>query len=66
MPKKIKNGFYENLTFEKIVQAHQRARKNKKYKNEVIKYEFNLENNLINLINQLKNGTYHLRKLFFI
>lgn len=64
MPKKIKNEFYKNLTFEKLLQAHLRARKHKAYKNEVIKYEFNLENNLINLLNNLKDGTYHLGSYF--
>ena len=64
MPKKIKNLFYKNLTFDKILEAHRRARKHKSYKNEVIKFEFNLENNLINLINNLKNKTYKLGKYF--
>ena len=64
MPKKIRNLFYKNLTFDKILEAHRRARKHKSYKNEVIKFEFNLENNLINLINNLKNQTYKLGKYF--
>lgn len=64
MPKKIKNCFYENLTFEKMYKAHLRAKKHKTYKDEVIKFEFNLENNLINLINQIKTNTYHLGKYY--
>ena len=64
MHKKIKNLFDEKLTFENILQAHLRAKKHKTYKAEVIKYEINLENNLINLLNNLKNGTYHLGKYF--
>ena len=64
MPKKIKNVFYKNLTFEKILQAHNRARKNKAYKNEVIRYELNLENNLINLLRNLKEDTYKLGKYY--
>ena len=60
MPKKIKNCFYKNLTFEKFMQAHKRARIHKTYKNEVIKFEINLENNITNLINNIKNKTYHL------
>lgn len=64
MPKKIKNCFYEKLTFEKFIQAHKRAKKNKTYKDEVIRYEMNLENNIINLINQIKNGTYSLGEYF--
>lgn len=66
MPKKIKNEFYQKLTFEKILQAHYRARKHKTYKNEVIKFEFNLENNLINLMNHLRNGSYRLRYLLYL
>ena len=31
MPKKIKNVFYKNLTFKKLLDAHYRARKNKAY-----------------------------------
>lgn len=64
MPKKIKNLFYQNLTFEKMLEAHKRARKHKAYKNEVVKFELNLENNLINLMNELKEGKYHIGKYF--
>jgi len=58
MPKTIKKCFYEKLTFEKFLLAHKRARKSKGMKSEVIDFERNLENNLINLINQIANGTY--------
>ena len=61
MPKKIKNCFYKNLTFEKLLEAHFRARVHKSYKNEVIKFELNLENNIINLLNKLKNKKYHCK-----
>lgn len=64
MPKKIKNLFYEKLTFEKMLEAYRRAKQHKTYKAEVIKFEINLENNLINLMNQLKNGSYRLGKYF--
>ncbi len=64
MHKKIKNVFNEKLTFEKLIQAHYRARNHKTYKAEVIKYELNLENNIINLINNLRNKTYRLGKYF--
>lgn len=60
MPKKIKNCFYKKLTFEKMLAAHQRARKNKAFKKEVILFELNLENNIINLINNIKSGKYRL------
>ncbi len=64
MPKTIRNQFYKKLTFEKLLQAHYRARKHKAYKNEVIKFEFNLENNLVNIQNRLKNKTYRLGNYF--
>ena len=60
MPKKIKNCFYEKLTFAKLMEAHSRAKKNKSYKNEVIKYELNLENNITNLLNNIINNTYKI------
>lgn len=62
MPKKIGKCFYEKLTFENLLSAHKRSRKNKAYKHEVIEFEMNLENNLINILNNLKNGTYRLGK----
>lgn len=69
MSKKIKNCFYNNLTFEKLLQAHYRARKHKIYKSEIISFEMNLENNIINLLNSIKNktyrlGTYHTFKIY--
>ena len=60
MSKTIKNCFYKNLTFEKFLQAHNRAKQHKSYKDEVIKFELNLENNLINLINSIKNNKYKI------
>ncbi len=64
MPKKIKNCFDKNLTFQKLMEAHLRARKHKTYKNEVIKFEINLENNIINLLNNIKDNTYHVGNYF--
>lgn len=60
MPKKIKNLFYENLTYSKLLAAHYRAKKNKTYKGEILRFELNLENNLINLLNDLKNKRYRV------
>ena len=64
MSKKIKNCFYKKLTFQNFIDAEKRARKHKIYKFEVINYELNLENNLINLINKLKNKSYRLGKYY--
>lgn len=68
MSRTIKNCFYKNLTFEKMYSAHIRARKGKVLKSEVIKFEIDLENNIINLINKIKNGSYKLGKYhtFFV
>lgn len=62
MSKKIRNCFYKNLTFDKLLQAHLRARKHKTYKSELINFEINLENNLINLKHKIENGTYRVGK----
>ena len=69
MPKKIKNCFYKNLTFNKLMEAHYRAKKHKTYKTEIIKFELNLENNITNLLNSIKNkkyrlGAYHSFKIY--
>lgn len=64
MPKTIKNCFNKNLTFEKLMHAHLRARKHKTYKNELIKFELNLENNIINLLNNIKNNEYRVGNYF--
>lgn len=44
------------------MQAHKRARRHKAYRNDVILFEMNLENNIVNLLNNMKNGTYKLGK----
>lgn len=62
MPHKIKRAFDEALTFEKLLQAHVRAKKNKTSRMDLIRYEMNLENNLMNLFRKLKDNTYHLGK----
>ncbi len=62
MPKTIKNCFYKNLTFKKLLDAHNRAKKHKSYKTEVIKFEISLENNLTNLLNNIRNKKYSLGK----
>lgn len=62
MPKKIKNCFYKKLTFENMLNAHYRSRESKAYRKEVIEFEMNLENNIINLVNNIKNKKYRLGK----
>ena len=60
MPHTIKNVFYKKLTFDNLLNAHYRARKQKTTKAEVIRFEMNLENNISNLLRKLQNNTYHI------
>jgi len=60
MPKTIKKCFYEKLTFEKMYEAYLRARLNKGIRYEVMKFEDNLEVNLVNLILEIRSGTYNI------
>src|SRR5574344_1908903 len=62
MSKTIKNSYFNNLTFIKLMNAHYRAVKNKRNKLEILKYEEDLETNVANLLNQLKNDEYKLGK----
>ncbi len=62
MCKSIKTKFYDKLTFEKLLEAEKRAKKGKGNKKEILKYEMNLEINIMNLYNSLKNGTYKMGK----
>lgn len=62
MCKSIKTKFYDKLTFEKLLEAEKRAKKGKRNKKEILKYEMNLEINIMNLYNSLKNGTYKMGK----
>lgn len=60
MPKTLKKCFYQKLTFENLLNAHYRARDKKAQYWEVIRFETNLENNLINILNSIKNNTYKI------
>ena len=62
MSKSIKNCYDKKLTFDNLLSAHNRARKGKRDKREVILFQMDLETNLINLYNNLKNGTYRQGK----
>ena len=62
MPHTIKNIFYKKLTFDNLLSAHYRSRKQKTCKPEVILFEINLENNITNLLHKLQNNTYHIGK----
>jgi len=62
MSKSIKKCFYNKLTFENMLNAHKRASINKNNKYEVLKFNLDLESNIWNIINSLKNNTYKLGK----
>lgn len=47
-------------SFENLYKAHKKARLGQRYKTEVIDFEMNLSKNLIDLSNELKNGTYNI------
>lgn len=62
MCKTIKNRFDSLLTFDKLLQAHNRASIGKRTKPEIINFEMDLETNIIKLMKELKNGTYKIGK----
>jgi len=54
MPKTIRNCFDEKLTFIKLYEAYNRAKKSKGNKKEIMLYTMDLETNLANLLNELR------------
>lgn len=64
MPKRVNNIYLKNITFSKLLGAHYKCRKNKRFKKQVIEFEMNLENNLLKIGRELLNGTYTFSKYF--
>ena len=60
--KTIKNIFYKKLTFIKLIEAHDRAREGKNTRPEIIRFEMNLESNIINLLYKIKSKQYKIGK----
>ncbi len=60
MPKSVNNIFYNKLKFSKMLDAYERASKNKHKCKEVITYELDLANNLTTTLKQLYSGTYRV------
>lgn len=58
MPKTIRNSFYKNLTYEKLMEAHKKSRKGKGYRKEVVLFNLKQEEYIMWLYEQLKKGTY--------
>ncbi len=58
MPKSMNNIFYDKLKFSKMLNAYERAAKNKHKCKEIITYEFDLANNITTTLKQLYAGVY--------
>lgn len=56
--KSIKNVKEKITDFENLMQAYKMARKNKRYRGEVLKFSLNLEENLHKIQQELQNQTY--------
>ena len=64
MPKRVNNIFKENITFTKLLEAHNKCKKNKRFKKQVIKFEMKLESNLIQIGKESLNNTYTFSEYF--
>lgn len=60
MPRTIKKCFSENLTFEKMLEAHERAKCGKLSRSEVLNFELCLEINIVNLIRKIESDRYRI------
>lgn len=58
MPKRIKDIFFNKLKFLNMYNAYERASKGKHKNKEVIIFEFDLANNIINILKELYSGKY--------
>lgn len=58
MPKTIRNCYFRKLTFDRLLDAHYRACKTKGNSFEILRFELDLESNIMNLLKKLKEGTY--------
>ena len=47
MSKSIKNCFYKKLTFESLLKSHDRAKKNKTNRYELLKFSVDIETNIV-------------------
>ena len=58
MPKTIRNVYYKNLTYEKLLKAHLDARKGKGSRKEIILFNLKQEEYIKYLLERLENKTY--------
>ena len=64
MPKRINKIFKKAITFNKILEAHNKTKKGKRLKKQVIEFEMNLESNIIQIGKELLSGNYQFSKYF--
>lgn len=62
MSKRRNNIWESKITFSNLLLAHNRAKKGKRFREEVIRFEMNLEENLIKIGKELLSGTYEFGK----
>lgn len=58
MSKSIKNCFYKKLIFESLLRSHDRAKKNKTNRYELLRFSVDIETNIVGIMNSLKDGSY--------
>lgn len=58
MAKWLKNEFYKKLTYEKLMEAHNKSKKGKGYRKDVILFELKKEEYIMWLYEQLKTKEY--------
>ena len=58
MPKTLRNKYYEKLCFEKLMEAHRKARRGKGLRKEIIKFNLKQEEYIYYLLEVLSNKTY--------
>ena len=58
MPKTVRNKYYKNLTYEKLMEAHIKSRKGKGYRKEIIEFNLKQEEYIMWLLEKLQNKTY--------
>ncbi len=58
MPKTIRNKYYKYLTFNRLMEAHKKARRGKGYREEIIKFNLKQEEYIMYLLERLRNKSY--------
>lgn len=64
MPKRINNIFIESVTFSKLLQAHNKTKRGKRLKKQVIEFEMDLESNILKIGEEILRGNYQFSKYF--